>query len=186
MNWLLAWVQGHEALAAWVQALGSILALAVAIGVPAWQRHIEHRDREAERKLRARSLAIVLYPEVAGAVARLNVAVDRLHVAEKVKTGEYFDMAGQNEMFVGVPMVLRDAIEHLYLLDAVGDGLMQLMVTLDELYQSVSEAVGRAHSGQVLFFVEEAPALARLAEPILAAAELTRDALALIREGRAG
>jgi len=42
--------------AAWVQALGSVLAILVAVAIPAWQRHTARSDRQREQFLQARSL----------------------------------------------------------------------------------------------------------------------------------
>ena len=49
-----------EAQAAWVQAIGSIVAIAVAIAVPAVQRRSERRDVRESERLKARALAAVL------------------------------------------------------------------------------------------------------------------------------
>ncbi|WP_057921134.1 hypothetical protein [Lysobacter capsici] len=46
--------------AAWVQAVGSVLAIAVAIAVPFWQHRKDRGDRAADKKLRARSLALAV------------------------------------------------------------------------------------------------------------------------------
>jgi hypothetical protein len=47
-NDLLGWIECHPGMAAWVQAAGAILALAVAIFVPAWMAR--NRDRLNRRR----------------------------------------------------------------------------------------------------------------------------------------
>lgn len=46
MDDLLRWVEAHPGLAGYVQALGSFVALVVAIGVPTWQRRSIERAAE--------------------------------------------------------------------------------------------------------------------------------------------
>lgn len=46
LHWinLQAWIEGRPGLAAWVQAIGSLIGIAIAIAVPAWQRHKASQD----------------------------------------------------------------------------------------------------------------------------------------------
>jgi len=59
-----AWIEAHPGDAAWVQAIGATLAVATAVLVPALQARNARRQREAEQRLRAKSLAIAIYPEL--------------------------------------------------------------------------------------------------------------------------
>lgn len=51
-------------LAAWVQAIGSVIGIAIAIAVPWYQTRTARRDQQDERSKRAGALAVVLYPEL--------------------------------------------------------------------------------------------------------------------------
>jgi len=51
-----------SAVAAWVQALGSILAIGVAIAIPAVQRKKDQQQAKEERKRRAQALSLSLLP----------------------------------------------------------------------------------------------------------------------------
>src|SRR5436853_5799720 len=57
---------------AWVQAIGTIVAVLIAIAVPAWQRHTARTDAETERtreaKERLERLIAALRAEVTAAV----------------------------------------------------------------------------------------------------------------------
>lgn len=46
---LLCWIEHHPGFAAWLQAIGSLLAITVAIIVPYWQTH---KQRESDQSAR--------------------------------------------------------------------------------------------------------------------------------------
>ena len=50
--------------AAWVQAIGSIIAIGIAIAVPWWQTRVARQDQKEERDKRASALLLGLYPEI--------------------------------------------------------------------------------------------------------------------------
>jgi hypothetical protein len=60
----ITWVEAHPGTAAWAQAIGAILAIIVALLVPARQRQTARSDAERDRRLRARSLLILIAPEL--------------------------------------------------------------------------------------------------------------------------
>ncbi|HEY1932245.1 MAG TPA: hypothetical protein VGG99_09560 [Acetobacteraceae bacterium] len=59
-----SWVEHHPGAASWAQAVGATLAVIAAVLVPALQARAARRQRDADRQLRAKSLAIALYPEL--------------------------------------------------------------------------------------------------------------------------
>jgi hypothetical protein len=58
------WIELHPGSASWVQAIGATLAVIAAVLVPALQARHARLQREADRSLRAKSLAIAIYPEL--------------------------------------------------------------------------------------------------------------------------
>ncbi len=54
MEWMLIWFEAHPGTASWAQAIGSILALVVAIGLSYWQlrnaKRTLHRQRNQDTK----------------------------------------------------------------------------------------------------------------------------------------
>jgi hypothetical protein len=58
------WIELHPGYASWVQAIGATLAVIAAVLVPASQARHARLQREADRSLRAKSLAIAIYPEL--------------------------------------------------------------------------------------------------------------------------
>lgn len=66
-DWLSSignWIEHHSAAAAWVQAIGATLAVATAVLVPALQARHARQQRDDDRQLRAKSLAIAIYPDL--------------------------------------------------------------------------------------------------------------------------
>jgi hypothetical protein len=66
-DWVLNigdWIERHPGTAGWAQALGATLAVIAAVLVPASQARRASLQREADRRLRAKSLAIAIYPEL--------------------------------------------------------------------------------------------------------------------------
>ncbi|WP_312960077.1 hypothetical protein [Stutzerimonas nitrititolerans] len=49
MEWVLCWFEAHPGTASWAQAIGSILALAVAIGLAYWQLRNTNRTLNRQR-----------------------------------------------------------------------------------------------------------------------------------------
>jgi hypothetical protein len=60
----LEWIEHHPGLAAWVQAIGAIIAIIAAFVIANLQHALEKRDRQAERKERAKGLAFLLHAEL--------------------------------------------------------------------------------------------------------------------------
>ncbi len=59
-----------EVQAAWVQAIGSIAAILIAIAIPAAQHFITMRGTRRERADRARSLGLLLLPHIKSFAAK--------------------------------------------------------------------------------------------------------------------
>ena len=103
--------------AAWAQAIGSIIAILAAIYIG--HRNHKHSERifektvhreDIERRLKARSLAIALYPELVELDGRAS--------------GMWREKAVKLDI-LKIPPVLRESIERLYLLGEVGAPIQQ-------------------------------------------------------------
>lgn len=71
-------VHAPKDLPAWVQAIGSIAAILVAVGVPAWQRRQELRDKRAQEALVARSFGLILLRELETMQRRIERDIDEV------------------------------------------------------------------------------------------------------------
>ncbi|MBU9153178.1 hypothetical protein KTD28_00985 [Burkholderia gladioli] len=60
MGQFLDWIEHHPGMASWVQAVGSIIALVIAIGVPAWQSANARKSARKEAAERFRAVAQVV------------------------------------------------------------------------------------------------------------------------------
>ena len=106
--------------AAWVQAVGSVGAVLLAIFVGWWQFHESHglakAQRESEdrdRNMKARSLALALYPELLEMKAKIQRARGLYGIIQVEK--------------LGVPPVLIQSVHRLYLLDEAGDAIQNFL-----------------------------------------------------------
>jgi hypothetical protein len=61
---LVDWMEHHSGVASWAQAVGATLAVIAAVLMPAMQARHAKQQLAADRRLRAKSLAIAIYPEL--------------------------------------------------------------------------------------------------------------------------
>lgn len=119
-------------IAAWVQAIGSIGAIlaAVWIGNRAYRRSERildetRRHDEAERRLKARSLAIALYPEL-------------LDMQRTVQTARH--VSGEPRLRpLDITPVLLQSIDRLYLLGEAGTAIQKFVATSRQFERLVDE-----------------------------------------------
>lgn len=107
---------GSEAWAAWVQAIGSILALAVAIAIAWWQTSRQRRDAKREREERtqsARSLAILWADQLHDCAARLEKAASPESISATYEAEAAFDDIlewGKRLPFEMLPRKVADSV----------------------------------------------------------------------------
>lgn len=112
--------------AAWVQAIGSVAAILVAVAVPVWMRVGDRRSAQTERKLRARSLALNLHPALRRLRAIVMILNDNVNKALNPPKGrgvsrETAQEALANLLFskpvvISIPDELKQQIPELHLL----------------------------------------------------------------------
>ncbi len=123
------WTRGE--ITAVVQAVGSVVVFLLATLFGWWQFRQSHgltkEQRESEdrdRKLKARSLALALYPELLEMKAKIQRARG-LYDVIRVET-------------LGIPPVLNESVHRLYLLDEVGDSI-QSFLAASRLFEQMVE-----------------------------------------------
>jgi len=72
-------MEHHPGTASWAQAVGATLAVIAAVLVPALQSRHTKLQLEADRRLRAKSLAIAIYPEL------LHIRVAHVRIVRRLK-----------------------------------------------------------------------------------------------------
>ncbi len=112
---------------AWIQAVGSVLAIFVAIYISWWQhnRTVEREDRD--REIKARSLALAIFPA-------LLVAKIRLKEVRK-------NFVGQIIVPLEFPIVFAESIDRLYLLGEAGASVQQLWSTANSFNSLAKETI---------------------------------------------
>ena len=73
MDALLCWIEHHPGLAGWLQAIGSLLAIAIAIMVPYWQARKQGERAQAVRDQELHSLEAVLSLEISHCIEFLEI-----------------------------------------------------------------------------------------------------------------
>lgn len=63
---------------AWIQAIGSLIGIGIAIAVPSWQRHQEVADQASDNAIRAKILAGAFWPAIRTYRASLQATLDFL------------------------------------------------------------------------------------------------------------
>ncbi len=106
--------------ASWIQAVGSIAAILVAVAVPAWQRSQQRSDEKRKELRESKSLASALLDTV----ARYREYAD-LFQRQLTAAIESADDGFQNKLFV--PSELQDARRELHLLGAPGGNLLRAL-----------------------------------------------------------
>ena len=143
LDTILFWIESHPGLAAWVQALGSVGAILVAI----WIGHLAHgravqmfeetrRREKDDRRRKAHSLAVALYPEL----LELKPVLQRVIIAN----------APMREPPLGIPPVLTESVDRLYLLGDAGDAIQQCLATARQLERMLQEVRGRPKSDDTI------------------------------------
>lgn len=79
---MLYWIEKHPGLASWVQAIGSIIAIAIAIAVPWWQKRQAMKQAQDVDRAQLRHLLHTLLDEITVAVEAFKEEGDNLLATE--------------------------------------------------------------------------------------------------------
>jgi hypothetical protein len=119
-----------QGLAAWVQAIGSIVAIVVAFWIAYSEgRQTKKREEartaseEADRLRRAQALALMIMPELAALEGTLDRLWDRLWA--------HVDTDHLSFQAVTVPKTILEVADQLYLLGGAGGSILQMIGTLN-------------------------------------------------------
>ncbi len=128
-----AWV----GLGGWAQAIGSVIAVLAAAYVP-WRIAKERAAAaEQERRFKARSLAIALYPELTELKEKLRAATTALDLIGSDLPLSVFDP--RTKLAVEIPPVITGCIFEFYLLREVGDEIQQVLAFVRQFNRMVAQ-----------------------------------------------
>ncbi|MFI5020081.1 MAG: hypothetical protein ACHQRJ_00315 [Alphaproteobacteria bacterium] len=141
LNALLAWFEAHPGLATWIQGLGSLIAIAVAIWVPARMYSLARKEAEQERKLRTRRLALRIGPALKDVELELK-RIRNAWLPQRRERGESLEVIFHNAR-LDMPQPLAETIGELYLFRGeIGNHLQQL-VSILQRYSRIWEIARR-------------------------------------------
>jgi hypothetical protein len=131
--------------AAWVQAIGSIAAIGIAIWIPIRIHRADQNRVDAEKRLRARSFALALLPAVE------TVAANVRHAAWRLKSEDaHFELEKVSES-LAIPAELEGRILEVHEMGAAGEKLQDALALLPRLRLLLDEHDLYQRSGGVLF-----------------------------------
>ena len=128
----LTWIEAHPGIAGWAQASGGVLAFLAALTVPLRIQAIQRRLSKEERRLEARGLAILLYPELIHLEIRLARARN-----EEIVDGPLIE----------TPVHVLSMANRLHVMGRAGDLLLELLASLSVNQQLVAETQTRVIDG---------------------------------------
>jgi hypothetical protein len=137
---LLAWalMSGHPGHAtasiewpAWVQAVGSVLAIFAAIGIAMWQRQMERADRKVANASAARSLGVVVLREVRELRNRLLKAPNKVRAP-------FHESQGNAVSTIHIPQALWDVAPALHTLGPPSNAVTSALFHLQEARELTS------------------------------------------------
>lgn len=124
ISWLFASLKTDPA--EWLQALGSLVALYVAIRVPYRLEKSRQREANLQRELSARSLAIAIIEAMELLYEKLMTVRQQTNADGIPQTISYFDRANnaltdEVSVYLRVPKKLKERAEQLHLLGAAAE-----------------------------------------------------------------
>jgi len=114
---MLSWIEVHAALAAWLQAIGGLVAVAAAFLISYLQIAADRREHARERRLQVEGLALLLVIEFAEFTGRPKSLVADKDV-----------LAAQR---VEPPPLLQSRLPELYLMGPTGAALLRILSILN-------------------------------------------------------
>jgi hypothetical protein len=165
---------------AWIQAVGSILAIGAGAFFVWWQHYLERKQERAERDLEAGTLAVALYPEIHEVRAKL-VAIRRVaNDFAKRPMAENFN-AVVPLLTLDIPPILEASLDRLHLLGSeAGASVQQLVAFAMQHNRMVERVEGMIRRGEREPTLAPPPSLAPFEGHISACERLASEALSRV------
>lgn len=123
---------------AWIQAIGTLIAIAIAILVPYLQRRNEIKDRKEEKRLLRKSLALRFLPSAKEA---LNIVREISNVdSKKIENAILADSDTFPFGEYKVPITLRDSVEQFADAGKAGEHLQVAVYEMINLEEKIERA----------------------------------------------
>lgn len=134
---------------AWVQAVGSLLAIAIAIAVPAVQHQLAARERLRETRDRARSLSLELYPSIEEMLQRNNAIWDLEHPdhdVEDLDTNACF-IRHRTYGALDIPREMKERLANLHQLGPAAEGIQIAVYNINRAAQLLTTKEVKINDG---------------------------------------
>ncbi len=115
---VLDWFELHPGLAVWLQALGVMVALGIAIWVPYRTAKAQRERDAADRQIQAQGLAVAIHAALATLDQAMEKAVDTAH--------------GLEELIVDPPRTILENIHNLWRMGPAGSLVLRVLGGLED------------------------------------------------------
>ena len=122
---IVCWLKANAHLSGWIQGAGTLIALAIAIGVPWCIHRNEVREKKRTKLHQAQGLAILLGPS-------LRV------LQEEIKTAKGLPRFSQK--IVDIPDDLTTEVQSLWIMGAAGGHILQAIAALRSNKRQIEDA----------------------------------------------
>ena len=144
-----AWLDAQSGTASWLQTAGVLVALGLAIAVPARLHRRESAERLAERRAEAASLAAAIHPELAEVAAGLEPVATKIQALSKDlmegRTRVPIAM-GAGYFSIGEAPVLRASVLRLHVLgEKAGTAAQRVAAQLAQYERLIMEVESRVN-----------------------------------------
>ena len=120
----LSFVESHLGVAAWIQAFGTLIALAVAIWVPFRIHKSERRELEKDRIRQGQGIALRVMHVLRALDGQIERALSGIESEYQDEAPEFKDLA------IAVPQPIEDVLDQLWLMGSAGGSILHAVSTL--------------------------------------------------------
>jgi hypothetical protein len=164
---------------AWIQAVGSIVALGAGAFFVWWQHHLEKREQRAERELQAGTLAVAIFPELSDMRADMDDIIKALSVHP-----DWFNLRDDaaSKLIIDIGPALEGGLDRLYILGPKAGGATQRLVAQSMQINRIAEDARTALERGETF----SPSVGDLRNGVLACRNLVDDVIGQIERHATG
>lgn len=159
---LSQWIELHPGLAAWLQAIGSLVAIGIAIWVPARYHKLARSAAANEHKLRTRTLVNLLGPALWEFRAAIDDVIRVLGAPHPANSPSARLQLLHDTQIALPPFLLRDMNEFSLFGDGEGPTLVALIAAVEEYDRAWRSQAGEGALDIDSIYTELAPRAAEL------------------------
>lgn len=135
MNWL-DWLEKHQALSSWVQAIGAVVAIGVGFAVAVWQQRNVRGDLNHQNQIKGLALAILIRDELATLCGKFGALT-----SADIDDEEPLNVL---DFALSAPDLISRYADQMFLLHEAGHSVLKLLATLSSnraMLENLEEAI---------------------------------------------